>query len=146
MTRKSNWPELLADFLEEAKKDRKFSYGEHGCALFTADAISVMTGQDPAAFFRNAYKGKGGATRILKKFAKGGLEKAVDKITKDNGMEEIPVLLARRGDVVFIDTPLGSLIGIVNLDGKNAVSASNYSEERALEPWPLSGCRRAWRV
>lgn len=134
--RLDNWPSLLAAFLADEKP---FSWGDRDCSLFAADAVLCITGNDPASDWRGKYKTATGATRLLRPY--GGIEGAVEKITADNGMEEIPVAMAQRGDVVLIDSPLGMALAIVNLSG--CISGQGPD---GVEHYAMTAARRAWRV
>lgn len=132
--RLENWPSLLAAFLADEKP---FSWGSRDCCLFAADAVVCITGIDPAIDFRGRYTTAKGAARVLKKY--GGLEGAVERITLDHGMMEIPVAMAQRGDVVLIDSPLGLALAIVNLagsvSGQGTDGIQHYEIDRALRAW-----------
>src|SRR5687768_18469658 len=110
--RLENWPRLLIEFLADEKP---FEWGSRDCSLFAADAVLCITGADPAKSLRGKYKTEKGAARILKR--RGGLEKVAANLAADNRMEEIPPLLAQRGDVVLIDSPLGDALGIIDMRG-----------------------------
>lgn len=134
--RLDNWPSLLAAFLADEKP---FVWGSRDCCLFAADAVLCITGIDPAIDFRNRYTTAKGAARVLKKY--GGLKGAVERITMDHGMMEVPVALAQRGDVVLIDSPAGDALAVVNLKG--GVTAQGPD---GLTHHGVSTARRAWRV
>lgn len=136
MSRLDNWPSLLAAFLADEKP---FEWGKRDCSLWAADAVLCITGIDPAIDFRNRYKTAKGAARVLKKY--GGLEGAVEMITMDHGMMEIPVALAQRGDVVLIDSPLGPALGVMSLSGKVAAQGIDGVTHESVKV-----ARRAWRV
>lgn len=108
MRRAENWPGLLATAIEEAR-NRPFVWGEHDCALFAADVVLKMTGQDLAADFRGLYASKTQAIKILG--AAGGLDAVVTGLL---GWPLYHPKLAQRGDVVMVDTPEGRALGICN--------------------------------
>jgi hypothetical protein len=130
--RYENWPSLLADFLAEEKP---FEWGKRDCSLFAADAVRCITGVDHAKKFRGRYKTAKGAARVIARHR--GLEGLINK----TGLEPIPKLMAQRGDVVLIDTPLGEALGVIDLRGEAAGQGTN-----GIEHYPLSSVRRAWRV
>lgn len=134
--RLENWPSLLAAFLADEKP---FAWGSRDCCLFAADAVLFITGIDPAIDFRNRYTTAKGAARVLKKY--GGLEGAVERITLDHGMMEIPVSMAQRGDVVLIDSPLGDALAVVDLLGTITGQSTD-----GFTRYPIRCARRAWRV
>lgn len=137
-----HWPELLEAFLAQHRAT-PFEWGRFDCALFACDAIHIMTGTDPAVDFRFQYSTELGAARKMKKFAGGGLEEVAIKVTAAQGMAEIAVSLAQRGDVMLFDTEEhGPALGIVSLQGH----AVHFASEQGLALIPLTACRRAWKV
>lgn len=85
-----DWPERLADLLAERKRT-PFAWGSHDCALFAADAVNAITGDDPAKNFRG-YDDEREALRII--HGAGGMRGLVD-------LPEKPIGFAQRGDVVL---------------------------------------------
>jgi hypothetical protein len=110
------------------------------CCLFACDVIRDAGGVDYAAPFRNGYSTALGAARTLRRFAGGGLEAAAEKITQDNGLEEVPPLMAQRGDFVLVDVAEGPALGICI--GETLVAAG----PSGAVTFPLKRARRAWRV
>ena len=141
MKRLEQWPELLHDFLERAEV-RPFGWGVVDCALFTCDAVLVMTGVDLAVDFRGEYLNVGGAVKRMRRFAGAGLEAVAAKVTAQHEMPEIPAKLAQRGDVVLVDGEKEPALGIVSLDAQWAVTITPQGAQK----WPTLGARRAWRV
>ena len=134
---------MLSGFMEEP-----FEYGRHDCALFVCNCIHVMTGEDPAAAYRNRYRDRKGALKILKT---GGLEGIVERIALSLGATEIEPRFAQRGDVVLVDLPVcltgtsrfsGPALAIVDLTGEQAVGPA----EIGMVSVKLSEARRAWRI
>lgn len=70
MRRGDNWRERLNAFLQEAATT-PFVWGRRDCVLFAADAVLVMTGEDPAAEIRGRYETAIGAARITRKISGG---------------------------------------------------------------------------
>lgn len=68
-----------------------FKWASNDCALFAADAVNAITGDDPAAEYRG-YSDEREALRIIKEA--GGLRALVD-------LPEKPIGFAQRGDVVL---------------------------------------------
>ncbi len=73
------------------------------------------------------------------------LEAAAEKITQDNGLEEVPPLMAQRGDFVLVDetagpAPLEAALGVCL--GETFVAAG----PAGTVTLPLTRARRAWRV
>ncbi len=134
-----DFAERLADGLAAAR-DRPFAWGRHDCALFACELVGAATGVDYAADFRGRYRSAAGAARLLKRFAGGGLEAAAEKITRDNGLEEVPPLMAQRGDFVLVDETAGPALGVCL--GSHIVAAGPMGAVLR----PLDAARRAWRT
>lgn len=127
-----NWPSLLADFLADEKP---FAWGKRDCCLFAADAVLCITGVDHAKKFRGRYTTARGAAKVIAKH--GGLEELVNK----TGFEPIAPLMAQRGDVVLIDTPLGVALGVIDLRSEIVGQGPD-----GLTRYKATDARRAWRV
>lgn len=141
LQRREDWPERLHVFLQE-RKGRAFEWGVNDCALLLCDAVLAMTDVDLAAEFRGKYSTELGAARAMKRFANGGVKELAEKIAADFGIEEIPVLMARRGDAVMVLTDMGPALGIAGLDGVSALFAGPGSIRVAL----LRDALKAWRI
>jgi len=132
--RRQDWPLRLNAWLESVRTKR-FVWGEHDCALGAADAVLMMTGTDPAAAFRGRYTSKVGAALIIVEH--GGLEAMVTAALGD----PLPTpKLARRGDVVLVDSPEGQAIAVVL-----GASAAGPGPDGAVFV-PMEGWKAAWRV
>lgn len=140
MMRREGWERALLEALESAAA-RPFAWGEHDCSLFAADIVLAMTGVDAAAQLRGGYRSAAGAARVLKRFAGGGLMEAVERITRELGMPEIPPPLAQRGDVVLLENAGRTILGVIDTHGLIAA----LGEDGALQ-LPLACARRAWRL
>lgn len=138
MRRRDGWERRL-EAAVSAFAGQPFEYGFQDCALFVCNCIREMTGEDPAAGFRNRYSDRKGALRLLRN---GGLEGIIEKIASEKQVPEIPPLFARRGDVVLVETSEGAALAIVDLTGEKAVGAG----PSGLVSWNLSAARRAWRI
>lgn len=134
MTRLENWPQILADFIAAA--DRPFRWGSWDCGLMAADCILAMTGIDIAAEFRGRYTTARGARRVMR----GSMAEMMARVSSAYGMPEVMATLARRGDMVMVDTPLGDALGIC-VGTRVACAGPN-----GLTLLPLSAARRAWRI
>ncbi|PYE89572.1 DUF6950 family protein [Phyllobacterium leguminum] len=66
MIRLSGWRPALHDYVLSVWRN-SLIWGEYDCALFAADAIKAMTGEDIAAPYRGRYKTLIGGLRLLKK-------------------------------------------------------------------------------
>lgn len=130
--RKENWPSILDDEIEKARS-RKFSWGTHDCALWTARVVEAMTGVDYAAAWRGQYSSEFGA---LKAIAKNGYEGLDEIVTKALG-EPINKFMAQRGDVVIFDGALGVCVGS---------NCAFVTPDDGLCFVKLRQCVKAWRV
>jgi hypothetical protein len=111
VTRLPLWESKLSDWQQAAAR-RSFSWGSADCCLTVCDGLQAITGIDPARAFRGKYTTKTGAYGALKRFAGGGLAATAEKITAGLGWPEIPVLMARRGDVGLVNTDEGEALAI----------------------------------
>lgn len=134
MTRLEPWPQILADFMVAA--DRPFEWGTWDCGLMAADCVQAMTGVDIAAEFRGRYKTAKGARRVMR----GDMSTMMTRVAATYGMPEIMPTLARRGDMVMVDTPLGAALGIC-IGARVACTGPD-----GLVFVPLSSALRAWRI
>ncbi len=122
------------------RRGRSFQWGVHDCCTFACDVIRDAGGVDYAAPFRGRYRSAAGAARVLRRFAGGGLEAAAEKIAQDNGLEEVPPLMAQRGDFVLLDAAAGPALGVCL--GATFIAAG----PAGAVTLPLKRARRAWRV
>lgn len=127
-----DWQARLVKTLQAAHK-RPFLWGEHDCALFAADCVQAMCGEDYAALYRGTYDSETGAKKALLK-NHGSLEKALTAC-----LDEVPVSLAQRGDVAIIESEGRKCAGIVWSGG---VYAAGVNGLVMLKVKPLS----VWRI
>lgn len=139
MTKQHRFAERLFDAVT-MRQDRAFQWGVHDCCLFACDVIRDAGGVDYAAPFRGRYRSAAGAARVFRRFAGGGLEAAAEKIAQDNGLEEVPPLMAQRGDFVLLDAAAGPALGVCL--GATFIAAG----PAGAVTLPLKRARRAWRV
>lgn len=137
--RVQHWPLILSD-LVLARQHTPFKWGTNDCCLWACDVIKACTSTDLAAKFRGRYSDATGATRIIKRFGKN-LEKMVEKLAKQNRLEEVHPNMAQRLYLVMTDTAdhgpsLGICIG----------STGAFAGHNGLVFYPMSSCRRAWKV
>jgi hypothetical protein len=138
--RADDWPRRLHAALEAIPPDEKFAWGKRDCAFFTCDLVAAMTGVDMAAEYRGRYNSQAGAVRVLRQA--GGLERIAEKMAHRHELEEVKPAFAQRGDVAMLDTDDGPALGVVALDGRNAL----FSGPQGLRAVPVLSCRRAWRI
>ena len=116
MQRCDGWESLLNAHIEKHLNLPQI-WGEIDCCLFPCDWILLACGVDPAKDFRGKYKTKTGANKAIKEFA-GDLMGLAEKITKDLGMEETPILKARRGDIAIVPGNGADAMGIIDMTGR----------------------------
>ena len=133
LRRFEDWPRRL-DAAIEAARERPFCWGENDCALFAADVVVALTGEDLAAYGRGQYDSAETARRMIN--AGGGLAVIA---TKALG-EPIPVAQARRGDVVLRCGDHGPSLGIC-LGARCA-----FTGIEGLVFLNLKECEQAWHV
>lgn len=141
MTRFEDWTVRLDAYLAWIGEE-SFSYGTHDCALFVCNVVRELTGTDLAKKYRRKYHTKAGAYAALKKFAGGGLEAIAVKIATEHDMQEVPVRMAQRGDIVLLEATEGPTLAVVCLDGTHVTAPG----PTGLVRWPVEKGRRAWRV
>lgn len=134
MRRLPDWPARL-DAAIEAARARPFQWGAMDCSIFAADVVLALTGRDFAESFRGRYSTRAEAVALLG--ARGGLEAVV---TGFLGQPLPTALLARRGDVVMVETPEGRALGICV--GQKAACAG----PQGLTFVPMPGWLSGWRV
>ena len=131
MQRNPDWVEAMQQELDRHSA-LAFSYGGADCLSMCADVILAMTGEDPFKHLRT-YRSLNGALRKLKAEGHEAFGDLVASI-----LPEVPPLVARRGDLAFIDDDrfLGVVTGAV-------VLAKGNDDMVAV---PLRSAKRAFRV
>jgi hypothetical protein len=158
----THWQELLHNYLLRRQREA-FQWGTMDCCLFACDAILELTGVDLAADFRGKYDSLLSAVRAMKRFttevtevteeitklpnyqitnSEDPVEMVAIKIARIHGIEEVPVLMAQRGDILLLDSPLGKGLGILGLRGTHVHCAG----PDGVVDVPLKECLRAWRI
>ena len=107
MTRFDDWIQRLVTYVSACHRT-PYQPGRHDCALFAAGAVQAMTGVDPAAEFRGRYRTVRGGLRILRK-----LGHADHVALTVSVLPEIPVAMARAGDIAVLDGDDGPAMGVV---------------------------------
>lgn len=128
------WEAALHDYLA-ALDGAVFAWGTLDCALFSAGAVQVMTGHDPAAAFRGRYSTAGGATRALSRYGAGTLEATIA-----SQFGEIQIGFARRGDAVLVGDTVGICVGA------DAVFIGEDNGVAGLVRFPRAIWQRAWAI
>lgn len=141
MKRREDWPERLhaAILLRTGKP---FAWGSNDCILMACSLIEAMTDHDPAASFRGQYTTQTGATKAIQTAGSPSLEKLVETIAANNGMKEVGIKFAQRGDLVMFETNDGPSFGIVHPNGRDAILIG----QDGLRRLPVLEAHRAWRV
>jgi hypothetical protein len=156
-----HWQELLHNYLLR-RHNEAFAWGTMDCCLFACDALHELTEVDIASDFRGKYASALSAARAMRKFvdyesaestepteskdkptAIHDLVEAVAvKIAARHEIQEVPVLMAQRGDVLLLDTPQGKSLGILGLRGTHV----HTTGPDGIVDVPLEDCERAWRI
>jgi hypothetical protein len=143
MRRLPDWPERLDEYLQ-GRATAPFSWGTHDCCAFSAGAILAQTGVDIMGQLKARYKTARGAAGFISRNG-GSLEAMARQIGRDFGFKEIPVAFAGRGcpvlgEVTNAEGEAEPAMGIVGLDGRNALFAS----ETGCVALPTVSCLAAW--
>lgn len=132
MRRFPDWPTRLWRAVQD-RKDRPHAWGSNDCALYVADLIAAMTGEDLGKFFRGHYSDQAGATEILQAHGFKTLADLADaclpRCTKPH-----------RGDVVLLPGAAGEYLAVSM--GRDAIAA----DVRRPRLRPMTGMIAAWRV
>lgn len=132
--RLSTWEARLGTYLAE-RRTMPFAWGSNDCALFAAGAVEAMTGSDPAAAFRGAYRSMAGSVRALKQHGAGTLEATIDAL-----FPAIPTGFVRRGDLVWNGEAVGVCVGAV------ALFVGQEGDAAGLVRVPRAEWVKGWRV
>ena len=138
--RYQDWTSRLDAVLRETA-NRELEYGQLDCCMFCANVVLALTGFDPAHDLRGQYDNENAAYALMKDRFGGYIEKTVSTLAKRSGFEEIPVLMAQRGDVVIVGSNRQCSAGVVDMSGRNAAIFP-----KKLMYVPIRHARRAWRV
>jgi hypothetical protein len=142
MQRRFDWQNVLDEFLH-AHRDQPFEYGKWDCCLFVCDAIIEMTGVDLAASYRGKYSTRTGALHAIgEQIGTASIQAVAANAAATHHMAEVSVLHAHRGDMVLVARGRDYSLGLVALNGREAIVTS----KRGLWRLPLSRALRAWQV
>jgi hypothetical protein len=125
------WHARLWTVLAAAQTER-FKLGRHDCLRLAARALDAMSDSDQ---WRNYASGFDARRELKLMLVPGAVER---EMTRAFG-EPVPLGLARRGDLVALDMPSGTAIGIC-VGERIAVAADGVLY------LPLARARCAWRV
>ena len=132
-TRRDNWPNLLAQFIEQ-RREQPFAWGVNDCCIFAADWVQLCTGEDYAKAWRGRYSTPINARRFLNEA--GGVEALVEAL----GLQRIESPLAGRGDIVAQETGRGMTLGIC------LGETTAFVAKAGLVFGPISNVETAWRI
>ncbi len=143
MTRLVHWERKLAEFHKVAF-GRPFVWGQTDCCLTASDAVLAITGIDPGARFRNQYDDMAGGYRALRDYSGGGVAQTLELLMAEHGWPEIPVLMARRGDIGLVPSGLPGAAS----DAAAFCLGPHWATQGdgGLVNLPLKQGLRAWRV
>lgn len=130
--RREGWERALSAEVEAART-RPFEWGRHDCALWAADCVMAMTGNDPAACWRGRYRTALGAARILRRSGCDDIAAMAARVL--DAPLPSPVM-ARRGDILSDGEAMGVCIG----------AAAAFLSPDGLVFKPLAACAVGWRV
>lgn len=110
MLRQMGWRTALHECVEASRREQ-FAWGRFDCAIFAADCIRAMTGEDIASSFRGTYADSKGAVRVLKKAGFNDLPAMAEY-----HFDEIAPIMAQDGDIAALESDetgwtLGVFIG-----------------------------------
>jgi len=106
--RRPDWRARLEEYLPRVAS-QPFRPGRHDCALFVAGAVEAMTGEDPAAAWRGAYRSLAAGRDALQA---AGFPDHVALVA--SVCEEIPPALASVGDIAVLPGDgEGAALGLV---------------------------------
>jgi hypothetical protein len=142
MQRLENWQTALSDYLTSCAGAR-FKYGRMDCGLFVAGAIQSMTGFDVVASLRDTYTNRKEAFAAIKEVCGRATMEAVSvHLAARNGIPEVPVLCAQRGDAVLLRKGRASSLGLIAMYGTEVLSPGAAGILRM----PLSLATRSWHI
>ena len=150
MKRYQDWPGRLKDYIEVAEK-RPFSWGRFNCCHFVSGGIEALSGEDVSVLFSaGAIRGVVSARKQLKAFSGGGVLEMAETIAEASGMEPVRPAMAGRGDVVYLKDGTSEALGLVSLNGKQALFLMPPVEgdlsDGGFVRVPVLACQKAWKI
>lgn len=109
MKRFDDWRRRLVAFLVE-HEGRPVEYGTSDCALFAADAVKEITGEDFGAPYRGTYSTAAGAAKALRKSGYSDLAELAAATFPD----EVLPSFGQTGDLAVVKGEDGPALGIVS--------------------------------
>jgi len=132
-----NWERALSEIIT-LHRTTPFKWGSHDCAVFAANVIWAISGEDPARELRGTYKSAQQAKGALKRRGHTLLSFVDSKFARLQR-----VSMAKRGDLVFYrdeKSPFKGSLGVC--EGLY----SWFADEHGLKPIKTADCHHAWRV
>lgn len=137
MERLPKWRARLEAAIDEIK-GKPFSWEDNECGTgLVGNIVKAITGEDPAAPYRDKHKDAAGALRTMRD---AGFTNLGDMAA--SMLEEIHISEAKIGDIAAmkIDTPFGFALGVVN--GERVFVLM----EKGIGTVDLLECQRAFKV
>lgn len=133
MTRREDWPAVLASEIEKAK-NIGFEWGAHDCATWAFDVRCRLTGIDGAAAWRGRYRTALGSARTLRRLGVA----TIDGLARRFLGEPVAAGYAQRGDIVLASESdaLGICLG----------SRAAFLAPSGLTFRPMTEIRYGWRI
>lgn len=141
ITRLSDWEKRLVTFLS-GRVSVPFNRASNDCVRLAADAVLAITGTDIGSEWRTKYADDLEALRILASMD-WDLLPEVSRVLEGQGLQEIPVLQAQRGDLGFHRGDRKDEQGVGIFAGKGLTTISHAGGLRSL---PRSRVEKAWRI
>lgn len=126
------WENRLEE-LVQSKRNQPFNWANNNCMGFVAEAQKTITGETDFPEVLENLKNKNNALKLVLK--NGSLTDWVNK-----HLEQIPITMAQRGDIVDVETCEGPAMGLCI--GSRAV----FIGKDGLEYVSLTSLIRAWRM
>lgn len=104
MTRVSDWPKVLNEFIQE-RLYTPFKWGTNDCCIFAGDAVLAITGTDLVAEFRGKYQTEDGSKKAIGGATVAGL--VTQKLGKPVHWTHL-----QRGDVAMFEQENGKTLGL----------------------------------
>jgi hypothetical protein len=129
-----DWHRRL-DELVRARLDAPFAWGTNDCAMFAADCVMALTGEDFLAEFRGTYRTALAAARILE--AHGGLRGLVEA---KFGPPLLSQWEAVPGDIGLVQIQTGACLALCagpQWLGPGETGLTSMKREHAIAAWKV---------
>lgn len=135
------WERKLSEYVGSVESE-PFVWGQFDCGIFVHECLTVQFGEIRIPYSKGEYKTAKGASSIMKrKFGVSTLEEAISKY-----LDEIPIKLAQRGDIVSIRSEYRSLEGIGASLGVCMGARYAVLTNKGVAYIDSSHIERAWRA